>query len=513
MRKITKENISKYFTFINTATGILTMIVQTVVSFFLSPFIVENLGAEANGFAQLANNFVMYASLITIAFNSMAGRFVSVSYHRKEYENAKAYYSTTAICNYIMIGISLPVGCWIVYSLENLINIGGYDIKDVKLVFLFVFVNYFANLILSFLNISLYVKNALYIGNIISLIRNVLNGLILYIIFISFRPKIFYVSMVSLILSIICIPIFCIINRKIFAEITIKAKMFKIELLISVVKSGIWNTINQAGHLLMTGLDLLISNLFISAEAMGELSVAKSIPTTITSLAGVLNSNFAPELTIDWAKGNKEDIIRNLRRNMKISSVIISVPIMTFLVFSKPFYELWVPSMDATRLSILSLLTIMAFIPWAGPQTLYNVFTATNHLKVNSIAFVTTGVINIIIVYVLLNQTNLGVFAIAGVSSSLAIIRNLTLTTVYTAYLLELKWYTFYKDVFISIICCAINLVVGIPWVFIKTDNSWVALIAKVLITCLITIMLDVMFILGKEDRTAVFDRFIKKRI
>ncbi len=39
--------------------------------------------------------------------------------------------------------------------------------------------------------------------------------------------------------------------------------------------SGIWNSVNQCGHLLLTGLDLLLSNLFVSPYAMGVVAVSK----------------------------------------------------------------------------------------------------------------------------------------------------------------------------------------------------------------------------------------------
>ena len=58
----------KMQTAVNVFTGIMVMVVNLGISFFLSPYIVDTLGEEANGFNQLAHNFVTYASLISIAF-------------------------------------------------------------------------------------------------------------------------------------------------------------------------------------------------------------------------------------------------------------------------------------------------------------------------------------------------------------------------------------------------------------------------------------------------------------
>ena len=68
-------------TMISLLTAMLSLAVSVLVSFFLSRFVVREMGEEANGFAQLANNFVNYATVITISLNSMAGRFISNSNH------------------------------------------------------------------------------------------------------------------------------------------------------------------------------------------------------------------------------------------------------------------------------------------------------------------------------------------------------------------------------------------------------------------------------------------------
>lgn len=67
----------------------------------MTPFIVEKIGVEANGFVSLANNFVEYAQLITIAVNSMAGRFITIKLHQKNTDDANKYFSSVFIANLI----------------------------------------------------------------------------------------------------------------------------------------------------------------------------------------------------------------------------------------------------------------------------------------------------------------------------------------------------------------------------------------------------------------------------
>lgn len=492
---------AKKQTALNLLSGILTMGIQFVVSFFLSPYIVTNLGEEANGFTQLANNFVNYAMLLTLAFNSMASRFMSVSYHQGDKKRVRQYYSSTIICNIVISLVLIPVAIGIVTNLESFIVIENARTIDVKALFACVFLNFFLNLAFSVYCLAMFVKNAIYYQNLINLLRNILNAVLLLTVFSILQPRIYYVSAIAAVLTAISIPVAKTIQKNLMPELKFNFQDFSFEAVRKMISSGIWNTVNQCGQMLMTGLDLLLANLFVSPAAMGMLSVAKTVPAAIISLGTVLNGSFAPALTIEWSKGNNQKVLEQLRSSMKISSVLLSIPMITFCVFGADFYRLWMPSLDPVQLTILSFLSFMAFIPFAGPQVLYNVFTATNHLKINSVAFITTGFMNVVVVFMCLKFTNLGIFAIAGVSSLLTIIRSMAITVPYAAHLLNLKWYEFYKDVGISLMCCAISA--AVCWLvrsifFLK---GWFGLAAMVIIAVSITTVLDVLLILTKEEK------------
>lgn len=83
------EYLDKNKTTVNLICALLAMGTNLVINFFLSPFIVEKIGVEANGFIQLATNFTTIASLVTIALNSMAGRFISLNYHKRRFETSQ----------------------------------------------------------------------------------------------------------------------------------------------------------------------------------------------------------------------------------------------------------------------------------------------------------------------------------------------------------------------------------------------------------------------------------------
>lgn len=481
----------KIRTYSNLLTGIITMVIQFGVGFFLSSFIVKNLGEAANGFTQLANNFVSYASLVSLAFNSMAGRFIAVSVHRGDRRQADIYFSSVIVCNLALSALLIPAAVLVTGNLDKLIEIGNSSTLDVKILFGCVFVNYFFSQISSIFSISFYVVNKVYVQNIIILLRHAANASLLLLVFGIFPPRIFYVSMIACFLTFLGVPVYAFFLRKNMPYLGFGFSKFRFATVLELGRSGIWNTVNQCGNLLMTEFDLLLSNLYVSPDAMGWLAVSKTVPSAFLHLTYAINNSFAPDLTKEWAQQGTSNLLTKLRRNMKISTLIMSVPVVTFCVFSVDFYRLWMPTLDPVMLAKLTFLACFSMIPWAGPQILYNVLTTTNKLSANAITFLVTGFLNFGIVALLLNVTDLGVYAIAGVSSVLSLLRNLVFTAPYTAKILNLRWYTLYYDVAFSLLCSAVNAAVGLCVRYFFSVGGWFTLFLFAGITAVVSLVLE----------------------
>lgn len=504
------ENQNKK-TMISLVTSLVAMVLNLGISFVLSPYIVTNFGEEANGFTQLANNFVNYASLMTIALNSMASRFLTIAYHQNDLPACRRYYSSIIVGNLAILALLVLPATVCVWKLERLLQIQTVEVIQVKLLFALVFVNFFISLFTGVLSVPVYVKNALYIQNVLSMVQTLLRAVGLLLFFTVLTPRIYYVSLVGLILSLVTIPALIVMKKRLLPEVRFRARDFHWRTIWQLMSSGVWNTVNQCGNLLMTGFDLLLSNLFISPVQMGVLSIAKTVPNCILQLAATVNSSFSPNLTIAYASQDQKQILASLRYAMKCSSVLVTVPIAVLCVYGTSFYSLWVPTMDAAELTLLSFLSCMAFVPFAGPQALYGVYTTANKLKLNSVTVVAGGVINFIAVYFLLRHTSLGLIAVAGVSSLISIIRNLAITVPYTARILKLKWYTFYKDVAVSTLCFVISAVVCMLIQKVILPQSWLRMAVSVGIACIISAGLMLLVLLNKQEKKRFASKILRR--
>jgi len=496
---------------INLITNSISFIVAFGISFFLTPFIVKNVGAEAYGFVSLATNFVTYISLITVALNSMAGRYVSIKIHQNDMEGANKYFSSVIFAN-ITISIILILPSIIVVSfIDRFINIPVELISDVRILFLLVFIGFFISLITSLFSVALFVTNNLYLSALRQIEGAILKAVLTYLLFSYLPIKVFYISLISIIIQVYIALWNLHYTKKMLSDIKVSKKYFDLNAIKELISSGVWNTVNRLSYILNVGLDLLISNLFIGAGAMGTLAIAKTIPAMITNILGMFASVFGPDFTRFYAKDQFEEMVKLLKRSIKLLGVFVNIPVAGLIVFGDIFYALWIPAQNSRQLHILSILTIAALIINGSTASLSSIFTVTNRIKLISLVNLFLGLLSTIIVIVLLKTTGLEVYAVAAVSTVLSIIRDLLFTFPYAAKCLKQKWYVLYWPAFRTALSVLVVSSVFLTFRILFDINTWIELIGFGLLSAMIGIVLNIMIILSENEKRYLFDVATRK--
>lgn len=496
---------------INMGASFTAYLVSLVINFFLSPYIVKKIGVEAYGFVGLANSFIGYAGLITIALNSMAGRFITVSIYKEDMDSANKYFSSVLISNFI-ISITLCLAFAIVLlNLENLINIPRNIVQDVTILFATLFINCIISTIGSVFSVATFATNKLYLNSMRNIESNVLRLIALCVLFIFTSPRVSYLGTTALLVGIYVTMYNIYYTKKLLPEIEISYKLFDIKSVISIISAGVWNLINRMGQLLLDGLDLLITNIFINPFYMGVLSLAKMVPNLINTLIGNIAGVFSPEFTILYAQEKHDELVQSAKLAMKIMGIITNLPVIILIVCGKEFFTLWQPTQDATMLQRLSILTCGCVVFSGTINCLYNVFTVVNKMKLNSIVVVFSGFLNTIMVYAALKLTNWGIYAVAGISTVLSILRNLLFTVPYAAMCLKRKWYAFYPEVLRSVIFVLISSALSIVAKISINFDGWIMLIVSAVLSGLIALFIGLFVILNKEERDFLKNRLLRR--
>lgn len=501
-------------TIINLICSISVLITNVIISFFLSPYIVKHIGVEANGFVTLANNFVTYANLIATALNSMAARFITVEYVKKNYKKANLYYNSVFWGNLIVVAVLLLPATYFIVHLENMIDVSSNLIWDVKILFSFIFFNFFITTGAPNWECGTYISNRLDRQYIPNMIVAIFRCIFLFLIFAICVPHVWYVGLSASIVTVIMLAVNGYNTHKLTPELKVKIRQEREcswKVIKELVGAGIWNSISSVGNILLSGLDLIICNVMLGATQMGILSLSKLLPNYMQQLSGAIQGAFAPELTINYATGNKEAVLSDISRAMKITSIIVTVPIMVIIIMGDKFFALWVPTQDAKLLQILSILSILGYMFTSGTQILYNVFTTVNKVKTNSVAMLLSGIISTVITLFLINFTDKGIYAVAGVSTFVNLIRNMTFTVPATAKYLGFKWYQFFPQVGMTVFSSILLVVLGYLIKPYLLAESWIQFFLAVIILGIMGIIVNMVLILNKNERTYLFEIVMSK--
>ncbi len=427
---MSRERSNSYKTVVNIVTSVGVLIVNLCISFFLSPYIIRTIGVEANGFVSLANTFVGYANLVVTALNGMAARFITIEYVKKDYKKANLYYNSVFWGNLIIVAALLIPVIVFISKLEVFTDVPSDILLDVKIAFSIVFALFFVRTGAPNYDCGTYIANRLDLSYIPTMVTAVLRCVILVGMFSIWQPHVWYVTFSSAVIGLITLAISGHYTHKLTPELRVflKKPLCSFKIIKELVSAGIWNSISSVGNTLLSGLDLLICNIYLGATQMGVLSLAKTLPNILIQLSESIRGAFGPELTINYAKGDMEAIEKCLKRAMKITSIVVTVPTAGIVVMGDAFFRLWVPSQDAELLRILATLSLLSYLVNSGVVILFNVFSTVNKVRYNSVAMLISGMVSIVVTLIIIEVTDYDLYAVAGVSSIVTIFKNLFFT-------------------------------------------------------------------------------------
>ena len=453
---------------INLIANVVSYSTTILISFILTPYLVRTLGKDTYSFYPLANNFVNYMGIVTVALNSMASRFITIEISKKNMQQANVYFSSVFFSNVIMSLVLLVPMIIIVVFLNSFLNIPIGIVFSVKLLFSLTFISMIVSVLTSVFGVAVFAVNRLEYKSALDIGIGILRVLLYVVLFYFFKPNLAFVGLVGLILAIITFMVQVLYTRKLLPEIKVSTQYFNWKFVKEVLFSGMWNSVYQLGGILLGSLGILLSNMMIDANASGDYSIAQTVPGFINGIIGMLTSVFLPQITIKYATGSKEDVINEVKKSQKIMGLVTNVPIVVFIAVSVNFFTLWTPNVDAHTLRNLSMLLIAQHLFVGVLWPVNNLNTVLNKVRTPALVMLATGVLNIISIYIVTKFFDFGIYGIAITQAVLCILFFGGFSGSYQAKCLGVKWYTFHGAVIKTLIGAAI--IFSVTYML----NSWI---------------------------------------
>lgn len=481
---------------------------QFIISFVLTPIVLQKLGDEAYGFVGLVNNFVSYVAIITAALNAMASRFITVSYLGGRTDDAEEYYSSVFFANCIMAFAILVGSVFLAANINILVSVAPELVADLRITILLAFLNAGISLLTIVFGVAAFIKNELFLNSLGQLFGSVLRVVFLFVLFWLALPHMWYFSVAGLAATIATGAVQIVVTRRLLPELKLSLSRFSPRKVWELLRIGVWSSLQNINNLIQTGLDLLIANIFVGGAAMGLLSIAKTIPQALTSLSGSIANLFYPKMAQAYARGDKTELVRRFDFAMRFTSAFMIVPLAGFIGFGPSFYALWLPgraAVDLAEIQLLSVLTVVTLIASALVEPLYYANTLTTKIKGSVLIAFGFSLATLAIEFPLILFAPLDkLTVIAGVSSILMFARHALVQPLYCAVVIGVQKRTFYKPLAREVLVLAVLWIAYAAIDRIGVCTSWPSLVAVALIAAILGYMFELFALFDKGERMTV---------
>lgn len=497
---------------ISLVSNIVATTVALGISFFLTPYLLESVGKEAYSFYPLANNFSNYIRIVTLALNSMASRFITIEIVQKNEQKAHSYFSSVFFSNVFLSGILLLVMIPFVIFIDLFLNVPGQLLTDVRVLFACTFGALLLNLIFSVFGIATFAKERMDLRAGREIVHSLLRAGLLIFLFVCFEPSIVFLGVATLLAGIANHFIQLYFSRKLMPEYHVRWSECDKGAVWTLVKSGVWNSINNLGSMLTMGVAVLIANVMLGAAEGGDLSIVQTIPHLLSSIISAVYGVLLARIANVFAKGDKNATIHQVQQAQKILSGICTIPGVLILIFGKHFFNLWVPGQDAEYLQLLSVITLAPILIHSLMWSVYGLNVTNNKLKMPALTLIGTGLISIVVMVILLETTNLGTFAITAASSICNGLYYLFFIPIYAAKKMEVSPWVFYSHILRSSVFIGIMLVLFLPvtyWLGPWLGN-WAGFFVACCVGELVGLLLYLPIVCGKKDTFAATSTILK---
>jgi membrane protein EpsK len=429
---------------LNLIFNFLSLAISIGLSFWITPFIVNTIGSESYGFVPLTQQLVNYMTIITVSVTPISGRFFTIAKRQDNLSLAQDYFSSALFAGIagssVLAAILLPCALYI----DKLLNIPDYLINDVRTSFLIYCVIFFISFITSIFNVGAFSNNKLYITSTINIINIIVKTLVTVCLLLVFAPRIWYISLGTLISSFAAMVLTIFTFMKI--EPAIKILKLNISKLKEILMSGIWVSLSEIGVILFLQIDLLVANWNLGAGLAGEYAVVLSLPSILRTLSGAIISIFVPTVISFFAMGEIDNMTKYVNNAVKYTGILLSLPIGIICGLGSTVLSLWVNPHYTGYGLVLAILSIHLSIN-LPVQVIMSVQTAFNKLRMPALVTLVMGAINFILAFSLTKYFNMGVMGIALSGGVVLTAKNAVFTPLYVAKITGQKWNSYLSGI------------------------------------------------------------------
>lgn len=442
---------------IATIISYVTIFLGNIVSLISIPFIISRLGASEYGIFNLVNSIISYMYIMDLGLGNAVVRYNSKYIAEKKEDEIKQL-NGMFLCIYFIISIICILIGTILYFNFDLIFSNGltrYEIELTKKMFIVAIINLSIGLPLGVFNSIITAYEEFIFIKIISLIRTVLNPIIMIVVLLTGYKALGMVIM-STIFNIVlgCINIY---YCKSVLKIKLQFSNFNKNTFKSIFKYSSYIFIGIIAYKIYWSTDQFILGMCVSASSIAVYSVGSQLSTYFTSISNVLSGMFLPKFTKISINDDKQEMLTIITKVSRIQYYIAIYMLIGFILVGKQFIHIWIG--DAYTLAYYISIIIMIPQVISIVQALFaTTLEALNKHKVKSYIYLSVAVLNLFLTIILVKP-----FGIIGcaLGTSVGMTINAIANNLYYAYKLKFNMKYYWSQILPLMIPTILSFIAG----------------------------------------------------
>lgn len=487
----------------NLSASFITFFTTAIITFWMTPFIISNIGTEAYGFIPLTQNLINTITIITVALSTVISRFFTVAITREGKLEAQKYYNTYIVASFFLSIIIMLIIILIILIINKIINVPDNLLIDVQLSILFSGILIVISLFKSLYNAAPFSQNKVYIIKIIDIVNAIVKSLLTFLLLVIFVPKIWYVNLGAMLAIFLSLLLSIFYFKKLVPEIKIKFNQFSFKRLKELLSAGVWVSIGQIGVMLFLGVEILVANITLGPAKAGVYAAMIQFPLLLRSVSSSISVIFSPIIIKKFANDDIKGLVDYSNKSVKMNGLIIVLPAAILCGFAEPILNLWL-GIEFIQYKWILILSASYLIFTLSPLPLVHIFTAFNKLKIPGITTIIFGLTNFILAFILAKYTSMGLYGIVMAGAIGLTLKNTIFTPFYCSKITKQSILMYYKGLMGPIVGGLFIVTISVFIQKILIIDTWFNLIFIIIIISLFYVIFAFFVLLSKDEKSLI---------
>lgn len=443
----------------NLLANIIYFVLNVIIGLFLVPFFIDSLGVASYALVPLATSLTSYVNLVVQSLNTSVSRYLTIDLQRNEFEKANVTFNTALFGTLGIILLMLPFVILISYYAPSFFEIPAGQENATRILLLGVISSFLLQAWGSNFGVSLFAYNRLDLQNLINIINIIIQVGLIVLLFKLYSPSLVYIGLAYLIGAAIAFTVTILLSRKINPHLKINIRDLRISMVKEITGTSVWVIINQIGSLLFLQIDLIVVNKLFGTAAGGEYSIALTWSMLLRTIAGMLVGILTPIILTYYAKERIDELIKISKSTVKLTGLVMALPIGYICGFTSQLLSLWVGP-EFAKLSLLTFVMLSHLIINLPVMPLFAINASYNKVRIPGIVTFWMGIGNAFLAVVLSSFTGWGYYGVAIAGAIMLTLKNAFFTPWYATKVLGISRVTFKSSVLQGVL--AMLIITGI---------------------------------------------------